>query len=201
METKQLIISSNRKSLKVFNIICLSLSVLAVIVVNYYVDVINNGYFEDLTITESILYVLMWVGYIMGPTLVILGIINGIFILCDYSITVYDKEIVGQVFMKRKVSLPLDSVSAVQLCSLNGIAVATSSGVIKFRLIANNKEIFEEINKLLLQRQNTKSPESVVQQIVNQTSAKELKEYKELLDSGVITQEEFDAKKKQLLGL
>ena len=31
--------------------------------------------------------------------------------------------------------------------------------------------------------------------------ADELKKYKELLDSGVITQEEFDAKKKQLLGL
>ena len=28
-----------------------------------------------------------------------------------------------------------------------------------------------------------------------------LKKYKELLDGGVITQEEFDAKKKQLLGL
>ena len=41
----------------------------------------------------------------------------------------------------------------------------------------------------------------------NQTSnnapsaADELKKYKELLDMGVITQEEFDAKKKQLLGL
>lgn len=32
-------------------------------------------------------------------------------------------------------------------------------------------------------------------------AAEELKTYKELLDSGVITQEEFDAKKKQLLGL
>lgn len=31
--------------------------------------------------------------------------------------------------------------------------------------------------------------------------ADELKKYRELLDSGVITQEEFDAKKKQLLGL
>ena len=31
--------------------------------------------------------------------------------------------------------------------------------------------------------------------------ADELKKYKELLDTGVITQEEFDAKKKQLLGL
>ena len=32
-------------------------------------------------------------------------------------------------------------------------------------------------------------------------TADELKKYKELLDSGVITQEEFDAKKKQLLDL
>ena len=32
-------------------------------------------------------------------------------------------------------------------------------------------------------------------------TAEELKTYKELLDTGVITQEEFDAKKKQLLGL
>jgi hypothetical protein len=31
--------------------------------------------------------------------------------------------------------------------------------------------------------------------------ADKLKMYKELLDSGIITQEEFDAKKKQVLGL
>ena len=37
---------------------------------------------------------------------------------------------------------------------------------------------------------------------VQQTSpAEELKKFKELLDMGIITQEEFDAKKKQLLGL
>lgn len=33
------------------------------------------------------------------------------------------------------------------------------------------------------------------------TPADDLKKYKELLDSGAITQEEYDAKKKQLLGL
>ena len=41
-----------------------------------------------------------------------------------------------------------------------------------------------------------------VQVSIQQTSsADELKKYKELLDQGIITQEEFDAKKKQLLGL
>ena len=39
-------------------------------------------------------------------------------------------------------------------------------------------------------------------QVVNQVSAAdELKKFKELLDLGVITQEEFDAKKKELLGI
>ena len=33
------------------------------------------------------------------------------------------------------------------------------------------------------------------------SGADEIKKYKELLDAGIITQEEFDAKKKQLLGL
>ncbi|MBO5652993.1 MAG: SHOCT domain-containing protein, partial [Clostridia bacterium] len=33
------------------------------------------------------------------------------------------------------------------------------------------------------------------------SNAEELKKYKDLLDAGIITQEEFDAKKKQLLGL
>ena len=41
----------------------------------------------------------------------------------------------------------------------------------------------------------------VVQHNEPASHADELKKYKELLDSGVISQEEFDAKKKQLLGL
>lgn len=46
------------------------------------------------------------------------------------------------------------------------------------------------------------SNESVAVQVNGTVSvAEELKKFKELLDSGVITQEEFDAKKKQLLGL
>ena len=44
-----------------------------------------------------------------------------------------------------------------------------------------------------------RKPAVVVQK--SNSNADELKKYKELLDSGVISQEEFDAKKKQLLGL
>ena len=40
-----------------------------------------------------------------------------------------------------------------------------------------------------------------VPQVATSSAADEIKKFKELLDSGIITQEEFDAKKKQLLGL
>lgn len=53
----------------------------------------------------------------------------------------------------------------------------------------------EQIMKLA----NNKGGTTIVQQATS--PAEELKKMKELLDMGIITQEEFDAKKKQLLGL
>ena len=44
-------------------------------------------------------------------------------------------------------------------------------------------------------------PDNSVNQTVLSNSTEEIKKYKDLLDSGIITQEEFDTKKKQLLGL
>lgn len=43
--------------------------------------------------------------------------------------------------------------------------------------------------------------QTVITQEIPQSNADELKKYKDLLDSGVITEEEFEVKKKQLLGL
>lgn len=48
-------------------------------------------------------------------------------------------------------------------------------------------------------RKNSKNSSNVV--VNNVSAAEELKKFKELLDMGIITQEEFDAKKKQILGL
>ena len=56
------------------------------------------------------------------------------------------------------------------------------------------KEKIDEIKR----QKSTPQATTVVQQA---SAADELKKFKELLDMGVITQEEFDAKKKQLLGL
>jgi len=55
------------------------------------------------------------------------------------------------------------------------------------------------VEEQILKQANNKSGTTIVQQATS--PAEELKKMKELLDMGIITQEEFDAKKKQLLGL
>lgn len=119
------------------------------------------------------------------------------------SITVTDKRVYGTAAWGKRVDLPLDKISAVATSFGHGIAVATSSGSIRFKAITNNAEVHAAISKLLMERQE-KAPATSEQKstvAATQSNADELKKFKELLDSGVITQEEFDAKKKQLLGL
>ena len=57
---------------------------------------------------------------------------------------------------------------------------------------------FQTVVEVLETYRKNASNGAVVQQI---SPADELKKFKELLDMGVISQEEFDAKKKQILGL
>lgn len=117
------------------------------------------------------------------------------------EITVSDKRVFGKAAFGKRVDLPLDSISAVGTSFLKGIAVATSSGKISFLLIQNSDEIHKSVSELLISRQGKQAETTVIKQESPQSNADELKKYKELLDTGVITQEEFDAKKKQLLGL
>ena len=118
--------------------------------------------------------------------------------------TVTNMRVYGKAHFGKRVDLPLDMISAVSTSSIfKGLTVATSSGVIKFTFLENRDELHEAISKLLMERQGKEKPAAVttIKQDIPQSNADELKKYKELLDSGVITQEEFDAKKKQLLGL
>lgn len=118
------------------------------------------------------------------------------------EITVTDKRVYGKSGFDKRVDLPLDSISAVATGAFKGLAVASSSGKIKFMGIKNRDEIHEIIRDLLLKRQSKSvvAP-TTIRQEVQQSSAEELKKFKELLDSGIISQEEYNAKKKQLLGL
>ena len=119
------------------------------------------------------------------------------------SLTVTDARIYGKTMFGNRVELPIDSISMITTISLlKGIVVTTSLKKKKvFLLIKNLDEVYRELNDLVIEkRQNTKvtNGDKENQPIIN---AEELKKMKELLDMGIITQEEFDAKKKQLLGL
>lgn len=116
------------------------------------------------------------------------------------TIIVTNKRVSGKTIMGRRVDIPITMISSVSYFSLaRTVSIASSSGRLTF-CIGNVVEVADEVNKLLITMQDNASNNS--SSITNQvSSADELKQYKELLDSGVITQEEFDAKKKQLLGL
>ena len=119
------------------------------------------------------------------------------------ELTVTDKRVYGKKFFGKRVDLPLDMISAVGTGFIKRIAVTTSSGAINFHLIDNRDEIHDAISRLLIDRQNRAKTAFCVQPIqeASQSAADDIRKYKELLDMGAITQEEFDAKKKQLLGL
>ena len=63
------------------------------------------------------------------------------------------------------------------------------------------EKIAEYINKKLSEIRNGFMQPQVVSTAPTSSPADEIRKYKELLDMGAITQEEFDAKKKQILGL
>lgn len=150
-------------------------------------------------------YVLWIVPLYMSFTLLPFIIVAAVFYYSakQVELIVTDKRVFGKVAFGKRVDLPLDMISAVGTSFLKGIAITTSSGAIKFLMIKNNEQIHTAISKLLMERQNTnaRASRTVVKQEIPQSNAEELRKYKELLDLGVITQEEFNAKKKQLLGL
>lgn len=141
----------------------------------------------------------MW-AIVLGFILLVFGIVFTISTSCC-KIYVTDKRVYGKAIFGKRVDIPIDSVSAVGTIPLfRGIAISSASGAIKFLYISNSNEIHAEISKLIIARQdkNISDPEKIE---MSQSSADELKKFKDLYDSGVISEEEYEAKKKQLLGL
>ncbi len=123
------------------------------------------------------------------------------FWMSNCSLTVTSKRIYGKSAFGVRVDLPLDMISATAMGMFNSIAIATASGKISFWLLKNCNEVFSVISNLLIERQSKDKSTTTIMQESYQSNADELIKYKGLLDNGVISQEEFDAKKKQLLGL
>ena len=119
------------------------------------------------------------------------------------ELTITNHRIYGKTGFGRYIELPMDAISSVGTSLLKGFIIATSSGTIRFLLVKNNSQLYDCISKLLIDRQCNPKPHIPEQPlpVTTSTLANNLREYKQLLDEGILTQEEFDAKKKQLLEL
>ena len=132
---------------------------------------------------------------------ILILILLAIYARCELKIT--ESNVIGKTIFGKEVVLPLHMVSAYSTRNLfSVIAVSTSSGITKFSFIGNYREIGNVLSKKISERQNNTTRVSVSNMPMHQSnSMDDLKKLKELFDAGIITQEEFDAKKKQLLNL
>ena len=151
-------------------------------------------YFGD----HTMLFIWFLIGCICLLGAIVIGIIYLVNRKCELQIT--ENNVKGKTFFGKEVVLPLYMVSAYSTRKfLSVIAVATASGITKFSLIGNYKEIGDVLSKKINERQQ--NTETATKQTAENAAMDDILKLKSLLDSGIITQEEFDAKKKQLLGL
>lgn len=116
----------------------------------------------------------------------------------NQGLTITRSGITGKAVFGKTVELDFCQITSVKKSFLNGVLITTTGqDKIKFRLIKNQSELIEIIHKNISNVPLSSGSEKPS----NENSADQLMQLKELLDSGIISQEEFDAKKKQLLGL
>lgn len=114
----------------------------------------------------------------------------------DGEKTIYYRDAIGVQF---KASSIADGYIQIETASGNMASEYGGENSIQFSGKQSDEEakiMVDFIRKRIEEIKN--APVGGVQQL---SSADELKKFKELLDMGILTQEEFDAKKKELLGL
>lgn len=116
------------------------------------------------------------------------------------EITVTNEVISGKLPHGKAVHIPLNQITAINRSSFNGVSITSIGNVSNFHCIENREEVMKAISYLLANPQQS-SAQPAQSASANDSEAEQLKRLKDLLDSGVLTQEEFDAKKKQILGL
>ena len=172
--------------------------VMAIYTLITVLDYAEDNFDESWMVSTVVTYVVITVVCALVAIIIAVVLYSG---LSKISINVTNKRVYGTAAFGKQVDLPSDSISALGMGMFSSIAVSTSSGKITFWGISNRDDVYKAINQLLSERQGHTHSETIIKQEMPQSQADELKKFKELLDSGVITQEEFDAKKKQLLGL
>jgi hypothetical protein len=119
---------------------------------------------------------------------------NGMFVLTDKRVCFYRKGVFGEVFE----TIPLPKITSVETLSLMGYRVLrlhTSHDELAFKTF-EEKTLFDQVYARLeeLRHEDTASPVPASESPVDQ-----IRKLAELRDSGILTEDEFTAKKADLL--
>ncbi len=187
MEEKVLIKGDKSNALMIFFAVISSLISIEIVIYAILNITLNSVYSIVIMVEAVILIALVFTIFYVLPKL----------IWDKYELTVTNQRVFGKAAFGKRVDLPIDSISSIGTSFLKGIEAGTSSGKVRFKFMRNQAQIHSVLSRLLAERQ--KNAQQVA--AAPQSSVDELKEFKELLDSGVIMQEEFDIMKKRLLNL
>ena len=118
---------------------------------------------------------------------------NNEIILTNYKITgVYKRYL--------SLNIPIDYVSSVSKGSLGSLCITCAGNNYKIYFVCNRDNFCSKLNELLNKR-TQQALNSVAEKDNQQLDYDKIAQLKQMLDNGIITQEEFEQKKKQLLGL
>lgn len=181
---------------------------------NYYYDNIFNWPVKTKYDNYIPNYLLVGLGVVIGLYLIMLMIKaaeKAILKLCSLYLT--NKEIKGirkYIFLKKDLTFPIEKVDSIMVVNstfdkIRGgktIAIRTTSGLIKFPWVHNAEEFVNKtLDTIKAYNESSKPVTENFQQNTGGDNLEQIQKLKEMLDSDIITQDEFDTKKKQLLGL
>lgn len=116
------------------------------------------------------------------------------------SISIQNEFIICKNITGKTKQLLLGDVKSVESAPFNGLKIKSSGVNFTICYLKNAAEIKNHLLENLSAVKHNPTTDNVPEKAVN-IEIEGLEKYKSLLDSGIITQEEFDAKKKQILGL
>lgn len=148
--------------------------------------------FSDYYIEENIWY---WFLPVYGIIFAIATLTTVALLLNKkHNIIVKKDTITITKLFKKKADLLISDINSVETTKLNGIKIIGNGFKYTVILLKNNEEVKDNLFKLL-----GETKKELKGKKEKASAADEIKKYKDLLDAGAITQEEYDKKKKELL--
>lgn len=141
--------------------------------------------------------------FLIGIILTIIGVVIK-FKTENCEVTITSQRFIGKLPHSNEIIVPLKEITNFNQTQYSGISISTRNKLYVFYCIENREEIIKALAFLCKNVQpsslnNNQTPKVTFNR--NMDDADKIKQLKQLLDAGVISQVEFDQKKKEILNL